>query len=687
MRPNTCRIRTASLVLSIILLQGMALPTMAQEDDLCLFCHTDAGNFTGLENAEQLVVTADQVGGSIHGMLGLRCVDCHMDLMGSEEIPHASPLQPVECGMCHYDVMETFEQSYHGYARERGNDRAPTCASCHGTHEILSSTDPESPTHRLHLTDTCAGCHGTEGLLTDRYLQLRMTVEQYHQSVHGNGDPTEDRGTAGCADCHGVHDLKGHADPDSRIHKTNVASTCGECHGEAQIYYERSIHGRALQAGIWDSPTCNDCHGEHLILSPSDEEASTYGSRLATETCGTCHDDPVIIAEYRMTEGVVGSYSDSYHGWAAQRGSENAATCVSCHSAHFVLPAADPLSPIHIDNVAATCAACHEGADLNFAMSYTHAATSITTNPINRTIRTIYIFLIIAVIGGMVLHNILIINYHIFERRRKLKDASWIRRLDTTEVIQHLLLAASFILLVITGFALRFPETGWARFVTWLGMNEPVRGTIHRAAAVLMIGVSFHHLYSLIFTPRGRMQLRAMLPGFRDASDAIGAVRFYTWMSRKQPGADRYDYTQKAEYWALIWGTAVMALTGFVLWFPEQAVKVFPSWIVMVSQTIHYYEAWLATLAIIVWHGFFTLVHPREFPMSWTWITGRMPLEDARHHHSRWYEDVVTGREKEELLDLESAEETAAEDSMETTGEAESAETDSTDSEESSEKS
>ncbi len=655
MRSVTCSFRTASLILSLILLQSLSIPVMAQENEMCLFCHADAGNFEGLEHAGQLTVTDEQIGNSVHGELGLQCVDCHMDLMGSEDIPHAVDLQPVECGMCHYDVMETFNQSYHGYARERGNERAPTCASCHGSHEILRSTDPEAPTHRLHLTDTCAGCHGSEGLLTDQYVRLRMTVEQYSRSVHGNGDPAEDRGTAGCADCHGVHDLKGHADPESRINKVNVASTCGQCHGEAQIYYERSIHGRALQAGIWDSPTCNDCHGEHLILSPSNEEAKTYGSRLATETCGRCHDDPEIIAEYRMTEGVVGSYTDSYHGWAAKRGYENAATCVSCHSAHFVLPEADPLSSIHPDNLVMTCQACHKDADMNFALSYTHAATSITSNPINRAIRKIYLFLIIGVIGGMVLHNILILNFYLFERRKKLKDASWIRRLDTTEVILHLLLAISFTLLVITGFALRFPETGWARFVTWLGMNEPVRSTLHRIAAVVLIGVSFSHVYSLIFTRRGRMQFRAMLPGFRDASDAIGTMKFYTWMSRTQPGADRYDYTQKAEYWALIWGTAVMALTGFVLWFPVQAAKIFPSWIVMVSQTIHYYEAWLATLAIIVWHGFFTIVHPREFPMSWTWITGRMPLEDARHHHSRWYEDVVSGREKEELLDLDVA--------------------------------
>jgi hypothetical protein len=78
-----------------------------------------------------------------------------------------------------------------------------------------------------------------------------------------------------------------------------------------------------------------------------------------------------------------------------------------------------------------------------------------------------------------------------------------------------------------------------------------------------------------------------------------------------------------------------MALTGFVLWFPETAVRIFPVWIVHVAETIHYYEAWLATLAIIVWHGFFVIFHPEVYPMSWTWLTGEMSSKMANKHHGR----------------------------------------------------
>ena len=67
-----------------------------------------------------------------------------------------------------------------------------------------------------------------------------------------------------------------------------------------------------------------------------------------------------------------------------------------------------------------------------------------------------------------------------------------------------------------------------------------------------------------------------------------------------------------------------MTATGLVLWFPEATARLFPSWTIAASQTIHFYEAWLATLAIVVWHFFFVIFHPDVYPMSWAWLTGRM---------------------------------------------------------------
>jgi formate dehydrogenase gamma subunit len=633
--------RTACLLSLLLALLLLAAPSRAQENEECFVCHGDASMLEGIEGAERLLVDRTTFENSVHAKGGLDCVYCHQALAGKRPGPHARDLKPVNCGGCHREEKSQYHGSLHGYALSRGNPRAPTCASCHGTHEILPSRDPRSSTHKVQQPKTCAKCHGQAGLLTDQIVKLPESFRDYTQSVHGQGAEHGIAAAAACNDCHEVHDLKAAVDPESQINPRRQPSTCGKCHPDIQIEFEKSIHGRALTAGVPDSPTCTDCHGEHLILSPDNPEAKTHSSRLAKETCGTCHEDPVIVAKYRLRGDVVQSYADSYHGWVTTGGYTAAATCVSCHTSHSILPVIDPASTIHPNNVVQTCMECHEGATAKFAQSYTHAAASVTQNPVNRIIRNIYFVLIAVVIGGMVLHNLVVMNYFMIERRKAEKKSRWVVRFDRSQIWQHLLLSLAFIMLVITGFALRFPNSWWARFLSSIGMTEPVRGNLHRIFAVTLMLVGITHIWYIFFTRRGRGEFRAITPGGQDVRDLVNNVKFHTWRRKEKVKFGRYDYSQKAEYWALIWGTILMIITGLILWFPEEAVKVLPVWIIGVAQTIHYYEAWLATLAILVWHFFFVIFHPEEYPMSWTWLTGRMSEESVKKHHARWYEEEV----------------------------------------------
>jgi len=611
----------------------------AQDDETCLMCHADASLFEGMERAATLVVTAESAAGSVHAEVGMSCVDCHQDLAGVDDWPHSDQLEPVNCGMCHDDVQGIYDRSLHGYAVQRGNPRAPTCINCHGAHDVTRSSNPRSKTHKVHLPATCAACHGTVGLTTDRYVKLPQSFEDYAKSVHGQGTQRGIAAAASCADCHGVHDLRGAADPQSRINIRNVASTCGTCHPDIQVEYENSIHGRALNAGVTDSPTCTGCHGEHMILSPRNPAAKVASEHLATQTCGGCHNDPLIIAKYNLKGRVVESYEDSYHGWATTRRSQEAASCASCHTAHSVLPESHPDSTISPNHVVETCRQCHPRADERFAASYTHETASARVNPINRIISQAYIWAIVVIIGGMVLHNLVIMNYFMVQRRREQQGSAWLRRFDAVQIVQHFLLFVAFAMLVITGFALRFPGAWWVGALDWMGMTEHLRANLHRTFAVVMIVVSLSHIWYIFLTRRGWQEFQAMLPRWRDVSDLFGNLGYHTWQTRKRVKFGRYDYSQKAEYWALIWGTIVMIFTGFVLWFPAAFVKIFPVWIVSVSQTVHYYEAWLATLAILVWHIFFVIFHPEQYPMSWTWLTGKMSVESVKEHHAGWYEE------------------------------------------------
>ena len=102
---------------------------------------------------------------------------------------------------------------------------------------------------------------------------------------------------------------------------------------------------------------------------------------------------------------------------------------------------------------------------------------------------------------------------------------------------------------------------------------------------------------------------------------------------------------EKAEYWALVWGTIVMAFTGFVLWFPTSFTAFLPAWIIIAAETIHLYEAWLASLAIAVFHFFFVIGHPEQYPMSFTWLTGEMTTSEVKEHHAAWYQEVIEAKQ------------------------------------------
>lgn len=618
--------RTGSAAAACLLIGLLSPIGFAQDDDTCLACHADS-------------ITEEQHLASLHGSIGLTCVDCHADLAGFDDFPHPEVLQPAACGECHSDVQEVFADSLHGYALERGYAKAPTCVSCHGSHDIRAGSDPDSVTNPSRLQEICASCHGTAGLLTNQIVKSAQTMSSYSRSVHGPDGEAGKRGAATCTDCHSVHDLRGVDDPRSRIHRSNIAKTCGACHGEVEAEYEKSIHGLATRVGVRDSPTCTDCHGEHLILAPSDPDSPTNASHLATAACGSCHNDPVIIAKYNLRGDVVGSYVDSYHGWATGRGYASAATCVSCHTAHSVLPATHAESTISPDNLVQTCRQCHEGVDERFASSYTHKTLSITANPINRWIRNVYWTMIAVVIGGMIAHNLVILNFYAARRRRNQKVLPTVLRLDRLQLAQHALMACSFIVLAITGFALRFPDAWWVKWLSALGMHEQLRANVHRVAGAIMVLVAIGHVFYIVVVRRGRREFRAMLPARGDFKEALDSLSYYTWRRAKPADFGRYDYTQKAEYWALVWGTVLMVVTGAVLWFPRLAVKFVPAWAVTASQTVHYYEAWLAVLSIVFWHLFFVLFHPAEYPMNWTWLTGKMTARRVEEHHPRWYRE------------------------------------------------
>jgi cytochrome b subunit of formate dehydrogenase len=119
----------------------------------------------------------------------------------------------------------------------------------------------------------------------------------------------------------------------------------------------------------------------------------------------------------------------------------------------------------------------------------------------------------------------------------------------------------------------------------------------------------------------------------KDASDAWRTMAYYLGLNETRPNFGRFNYAEKAEYWALVWGTALMGLTGVMIWAKVWVGNLLARWWVDVATSIHYYEAILATLAILVWHFYQVFFDPDVYPMNWAWWDGKMPAEHYRHEH------------------------------------------------------
>jgi len=223
-------------------------------------------------------------------------------------------------------------------------------------------------------------------------------------------------------------------------------------------------------------------------------------------------------------------------------------------------------------------------------------------------------------------------------------------RMNLNERIQHVTLAVSFMLLVVTGFMLSFPNSWWVTQIRNLSSDTfEYRSLVHRISAVVMVAVSLYHIFYIIFIPRGRKLIKDLFPKFQDVKDAIGVVRFNVGITDKKPKLDRFSYVEKAEYWALIWGTIVMSLTGVVMWFDNTFIGLFTKLGWDVARTIHYYEAWLAFLAIVVWHFYFVIFNPDVYPMNVAWFKGTVSEEEMAEEHPLEYERL----KKEENIKTE----------------------------------
>jgi len=400
-----CRMSFCSLMILLIMALA-ASAALAQDASDCLDCHDDEDLTKNVDGrVVSLFLDIDKFDRSIHGLEGITCIDCHMDLEDFDG-DHDEELEDVNCAMCHDDVAEIYAGSLHGEGVAEGVPLAPRCWSCHGAHDITPAEDPDSRVNKFNIPIMCGRCH-KEGAGVSDFVDVSQdsVLAHYSLSIHGEGLYRRGlTGTAVCSDCHTAHNVRNHNDPESSIHRDNVGATCQQCHGLIE-----SVHQKVIQGELWEKdparvPVCIECHQPHEV------RRVYYDEGVSDKECLACHENPdlnrtnehgiqeTMFVKHETLEGSahkkvrciqchtgatptherpcdtvpdrvdcsvchaeqVEIYETSVHGRLGSQGDPDAPDCLLCHGSHDVLKKDNPESRTHVRQIPTLCGKCHD---------------------------------------------------------------------------------------------------------------------------------------------------------------------------------------------------------------------------------------------------------------------------------------------------------------------------------------
>jgi hypothetical protein len=288
---------------------------------VCASCHANPermkkyGSNLPTDQWEKLQRSAHGKASTSGGVHIAQCITCH-DAHGIVSVSNPrSPVYPLNvvatCTRCHsnatfirsynpslpVDQLEKYRTSVHGVRNQKGDTRVAECASCHGSHDILPHTEPNSHVFPTKLPGTCAGCHSNPehmkgyNIPTDQY-------EKFARSVHGVALlQKQDIGAPACNSCHGNH---GATPPGVE----SISKVCGTCHSLNADLFSGSPHKKAFDERRL--PECATCHGNHEIIRAT----SSLLGISPDAVCSRCH-SPSENARGYAAAGVMRQLVDS----------------------------------------------------------------------------------------------------------------------------------------------------------------------------------------------------------------------------------------------------------------------------------------------------------------------------------------------------------------------------------------
>lgn len=216
---------------------------------------------------------------------------------------------------------------------------------------------------------------------------------------------------------------------------------------------------------------------------------------------------------------------------------------------------------------------------------------------------------------------------------------AYYKRFTPVQRMEHLILLVSFAGLAITGLPQKYAAEEWAKvMIQFFGGIESIR-IIHRFLATLLMAESIFHGGVISYKVFVLGYRATMIPTMKDAWDAVHWIGYNLGLRKSHPHLPRYNFGEKFEYLAVVWGTLVMAVTGFMMWNPVATSTIAPGAAIPAARAAHGGEALLAVLSIIIWHMY--NVHFKRFNRSM--FNGKLSRAEMEEEHAAELEAIEKG--------------------------------------------
>jgi formate dehydrogenase subunit gamma len=224
--------------------------------------------------------------------------------------------------------------------------------------------------------------------------------------------------------------------------------------------------------------------------------------------------------------------------------------------------------------------------------------------------------------------------------KKPVKASESVVRFSPWARFQHAAVIVLFVVLLVTGLPQKWPHNDVSRWLIDAMGGIFATRWLHRVAGILFAIFAVAHIGVVVAGIATRRMQPTMLLTRQDFRDTLENLRYYLGRRSEAPKFGRYDYKQKFEYWGLLFGSVIMVVSGFILYFPVAVSRILPAELIPAAKVMHSNEAMLALLIILVWHLYGAHLAPEVFPFDTSIFTGKISKERLAHEHALEYEEL-----------------------------------------------